>query len=140
MYRRDHTLTGRSPLRGDIAHPSIRWSFPLGGSENECFPFPPQTDGWISSSRTAGCCLRTDGSGAIVWKSRSYGVNAVGAVEDLDGDGRLEIVCCTGYLVIVLAAIRRASDEALCRLPPSAGTQASTLLATALTGNPGACT
>jgi outer membrane protein assembly factor BamB len=76
-----------------------------------------------------GCVVRTDGSGAVVWKSQSYGINAVGAVEDLDGDGNLEIVCSSGYDVIVLAA---ESGLLLMKhyvgFPLSAGTQASTLL------------
>lgn len=76
-----------------------------------------------------GCVVRTDGRGTTVWKSRSLGINAIGAVEDLDGDGRLEIVGCTGYEVIVLAA---ESGMVLLKhyvgFPISAGTQASTLL------------
>ena len=76
-----------------------------------------------------GCVLRTDGSGTVLWKSPACGINAVGAVEDLDGDGNLEIVCCSGYEVIVLAG---ESGEILMRhyvgFPLSAGTQASSLL------------
>jgi hypothetical protein len=76
-----------------------------------------------------GCVVRTDGNGTTVWKSESYGINAIGAVEDLDGDGRMEIVGCTGYEVIVLAA---ESGKTLLKhyvgFPISAGTQASTLL------------
>jgi hypothetical protein len=76
-----------------------------------------------------GCVLRTDGAGKVLWKSPACGINAVGAVEDLDGDGRLEIVCSSGYEVIVLAA---ESGAILMRhyvgFPLSSGTQASTLL------------
>ncbi len=129
MYRRDHKLSGRSPLRGDIAHPSIRWSFPLGGSENECFPIPAADGRMDLLFAYGGCVVRTDGTGATIWKSRSYGINAVGAIEDLDGDGRLEIVCCTGYEVIVLAAESgRLLMKHYVGFPLSAGTQASTLL------------
>ena len=76
-----------------------------------------------------GCVVRTDGTGTTLWKSPSYGINAVGAVEDLDGDGRLEIVCSTGYEVIVLAS---ESGQLLLKyyvgFPLSSGTQASTIL------------
>jgi hypothetical protein len=76
-----------------------------------------------------GCVIRTDGSGTLLWKSAACGINAVGAVEDLDGDGRMEIVCSSGYEVIVLAA---ESGAVLMRhyvgFPLSSGTQASTLL------------
>ena len=76
-----------------------------------------------------GCVVRTDGTGATIWKSQSYGINAIAAVEDLDGDGRLEIVCSTGYEVIVLAA---ESGRLLMRhyvgFPLSAGTPAGTIL------------
>jgi len=129
MYRRDHRLSGRSPLPGHISRPAIRWTYPLGGSENECFPLPPNQGRSDLLFSYGGCVIRTDGSGRTVWKSPSYGINAVGALEDLDGDGRLEIVCSTGYEVIVLAA---ESGELLMKyyvgFPLSAGTQASTLL------------
>ena len=76
-----------------------------------------------------GCVVRTDGAGILLWKSAACGINAVGAVEDLDGDGRLEIVCSSGYEVIVLAA---ESGALLMRhyvgFPLSSGTQASTIL------------
>lgn len=76
-----------------------------------------------------GCVVRTDGTGATIWKSRSYGINAIAAVEDLDGDGRLEIVCSTGYEVIVLAV---ESGRLLMKhsvgFPISAGTPAGMLL------------
>ena len=129
MYRRDHHLTGRSPMPGNITRPRIRWSFPLGGSENECFPIPAEGGRMDLLLAYGGCVVRTTGTGTTVWKSPSYGINAVGAVEDLDGDGRLEIVCSTGYDVIVLAA---ESGQLLMKhyvgFPLSSGTQASTLL------------
>jgi hypothetical protein len=76
-----------------------------------------------------GCVVRTDHTGRPVWKSPACGINAIGAVEDLDGDGLLEIVCCSGYEVIVLAA---ESGRILLRhyvgFPLSSGTQASSML------------
>jgi hypothetical protein len=83
-----------------------------------------------------GCVVRTDGKGSAIWKSEGCGINSIGAVEDLDGDGRLEIVCCTGYEVIVLAA---ESGKLLLKhyvgFPMSSGTQASTLLCHRFDGN-----
>ena len=129
MYRRDHHLTGRSPMPGRISRPSVRWTFPINGSENECVPIPSDGGRMDLLFAYGGCVVRTDGGGRTVWKSEGYGVNAIGAVEDLDGDGRLEIVGSTGYEVIVLAA---ESGRLLLRhyvgFPISAGTQASTLL------------
>lgn len=129
MYRRDHRLNGRAPMHGKIAKPAIRWSFPLGGSENECFSVPAANGRMELLFAYGGCVVRTDGSGKTIWKSRSYGINAIGAVEDLDGDGRMEIACSTGYEVIVLAA---ESGELLMKhyvgFPHSAGTPAGTLL------------
>ncbi len=129
QYRRDHHLSGRSPLAGRITQPAVAWTHHLGGSECECFPVA------AAEARTdilfpfGGCVVRTDCSGSVLWKSPACGINAVGGVEDLDGDGRLEIVCCSGYEVIVLAA---ESGEILMRhyvgFPLSAGTQASSLL------------
>ena len=129
MYRRDHRLTGRSPMPGKISTPAVRWSFPLGGSENECFPVPGAAGRMDLLFAYGGCVVRTDGTGTIIWKSRSYGINAIGAVEDLDGDGEMEIACSTGYEVIVLAA---ESGDLLMKhyvgFPHSAGTPAGTLL------------
>jgi outer membrane protein assembly factor BamB len=129
MYRRDHRLSGRSPMPGKITAPEIKWSFPLGGSENECFPVPAADGRSDLLFAFGGCIIRTDGTGTIIWKSRSYGINAIGAVEDLDGDGRFEIACSTGYEVIVLAA---ESGDLLMRhylgFPHSAGTPAGTIL------------
>lgn len=129
MYRRDHRLHGRSPLPGTITTPAIRWSFPLGGSENECFPVPAANGRMDLLFAYGGCVVRTDGTGATLWKSRSYGINAIGAVADLDGDGMMEIACSTGYEVIVLAA---ESGALLMRydvgFPRSSGTPAGTLL------------
>jgi hypothetical protein len=129
MYRRDHTLCARSPLAGEISLPEVRWSFPLGGSENECIPVPRPDGTSDLLFAYGGCVLRTDGAGRRIWKSPSCGINAIGAVEDLDGEGDLEIVCSSGYEVIVLAA---ESGAVLMRhyvgFPLSSGTQASTLL------------
>ncbi len=129
MYRRDHRLTGRSPLAGSISRPSIQWTYPLGGTENECFPVPDGDGRMDLLFSYGGCVVRTDGKGVVLWKSPSYGINAIGTVEDLDGDSRLEIVCCTGYEVIILAA---ESGELLMKyyvgFPKSSGTQASSLL------------
>jgi hypothetical protein len=116
-------------MPGKITRPAIHWSFPLGGSENECFPIPAAEGRADLLFAYGGCVVRTDGTGAPLWKSQSYGINAVGAVEDLDGDGNLEIVCSTGYEVIVLAA---ESGSLLMKhyvgFPLSAGTQSSTIL------------
>ena len=130
MYRRDHRLSGRCTLTGDISRPAILWKFPLGGSENECIPIPGRGKRRDLLFAYGGCVLRTEGAtGAVIWKSAACGINAVGAVEDLDGDGLLEIVCSSGYEVIVLAA---ESGALLMRhyvgFPLSSGTQASTIL------------
>jgi len=116
-------------MRGKISRPEIRWSFPLGGSENECFPVPAADGRMDLLFAYGGCIIRTDGTGAAIWKSQSYGINAIGAVEDLDGDGRLEIVCSTGYELIVLAAESgRLLMKHYLGFPLSAGTPAGTLL------------
>jgi outer membrane protein assembly factor BamB len=129
MYRRDHRLSGRSPLHGKISRPAIRWSFPLGGSENECFAIPAADGRMDLLFAYGGCIVRTDGTGAVLWKSKSYGINAIGAVEDLDGDGRLEIACSTGYEVIVLAGESgRLLMKHYVGFPLSAGTPAGMLL------------
>lgn len=129
MYRRDHRLTGRSPLPGRITRPTVQWSFPLGGSENECFPIPAGGGRMDLLFSYGGCVVRTNGSGTAIWKSRSYGINAIATVVDLDGDGRPEIVCSTGYEVIVLAG---ESGDLLMRhsvgFPLSSGTPAGTIL------------
>ena len=129
QYRRDRTLTGRAGLPGRIVRPALRWSFELGGSENECFPVSSAGGRTDLLFCYGGCVVRTDGMGRRVWKSPAYGINAIGAVIDLDGDGQLEIVCCTGYEVIVLDA---GTAALLMRhyvgFPMSAGTQASMLL------------
>lgn len=129
MYRRDHRLSGRSPLPGALVRPVILWKYPLGGSENECIPIAAADGRMDLLFAYGGCVVRTDGTGTVVWRSLPCGVNAIGAVEDLDGDGRTEIVCSTGYEVIVLAA---ESGTILMRyyvgFPLSAGTQASTIL------------
>ena len=129
MYRRDHRLSGRSPLPGEISRPAVLWTFPLGGSVNECIPIPGRGGRSDFLFAYGGCVLRTDGSGRPVWKSPVCGINAVGVVEDLDGDGLKEIVCSSGYEVIILAG---ESGALLMRhyvgFPLSSGTQASTLL------------
>ena len=129
MYRHDHRLRARAALPGAITKPAIRWSFPLGGSENECFPVPARDGHMDLLFAYGGCIVRTDGAGTVLWKSRSYGINAIGSVADLDGDGEMEIACSTGYEVIVLAA---ESGALLMRhdvgFPRSSGTPAGTLL------------
>ncbi len=130
MYRRDHHLSGRCLLPGDVTRPEILWQFPLGGSENECISLPGAGGRSDLLFAYGGCVIRTAGiTGAVFWKSPPCGINAVGAVEDLDGDGLPEIVCSSGYEVIVLAA---ESGEVLMRhyvgFPLSSGTQASTIL------------
>ncbi len=121
--------SARAPLPGSITTPAIRWTFPLGGSENECFPVPATNGRMDLLFAYGGCVIRTDGTGTVLWKSRSYGINAIGAVVDLDGDGTMEIACSTGYEVIVLAA---ESGALLMRhdvgFPRSSGTPAGTIL------------
>ncbi len=113
-------------LPGDIARPSIHWSYRLGGSENECFPVPGTGDLLFAYG---GCIVRTDGTGSVQWKSGGYGINAIAAVEDLDGDGEPEIIASTGYQVIVLSS---ANGELLFRnyvgFPTSAGSPANMIL------------
>ena len=129
MYRRDHRLTGRSTMPGEIGRPAVLWAFPLGGSENECIPIPAGGGKADLLFAYGGCVVRMDGGGVQLWKSPACGINAVGAVEDIDGDGRLEIVCSSGYEVIVLA---EESGAILMRhyvgFPLSSGTQASTMI------------
>lgn len=128
-YRRDQQLTGRCPLPGNIVHPEVRWKYFLGGSENECFTVPNAAGGADLLLAYGGCVVRTDWKGNLLWKTPSFGINAIGAVEDLDGDGKWEIVASTGYEVFVLSA---EDGTVFLRnyvgFPASAGTPANMML------------
>ncbi len=129
MYRRDQQLTGRCTLPGNIVHPVIRWKYFLGGSENECFSVPNSQGGADLLLAYGGCVVRMDWKGNHLWKTPSFGINAIGVVEDIDGDGKWEVVASTGYEVFVLSA---EDGEVFLReyvgFPASAGTPANMML------------
>lgn len=103
-YRRDHQLTGRCPVAGNIARPEVRWSFQLGGSEHEVFTLPAERGRTDLLIAAGGGLVRYDANGSVVWKSKSYGLNAIAAIADLDGDGAQEIVASSGYEVFVFSS------------------------------------
>ena len=128
-YRRDNQLTGRCSTPGAIVHPFVQWQYALGGSENEVF-VARKTDGSSDLLLAyGGCVVRTSWHGEIVWKTPSYGLNAIGRVVDMDGDGIEEILASTGYEVFVLSA---EDGQVLLRnyvgYPASAGTPANMML------------
>ncbi len=116
-------------MKGSLKHPWLRWSYSIGGSENECFPVGARDGKEDLLFAYGGCVVRFDGEGKIQWKSPAFGLNAIAAVEDLDGDGRPEIVASTGYEILVFSAD---DGELLFRnyvgFPASAGTPANTIL------------
>ncbi len=128
-YRRDHQLTGRCPVPGNIVRPEIRWKYLLGGSSHEVFILPAgggRTDMVIAEG---GGLIRYDSEGGIVWKSRCYGLNAIAAIADLDGDGSPEIIASSGYEVFVFSSRdARLLMRDYVGFPASAGAPANTIL------------
>ena len=128
-YRRDNQLTGRCLNPGAIVRPTVHWQYALGGSENEVFVTRNPDGSSDLLLAYGGCVVRTSWRGEIVWKTPSYGLNAIGRVVDLDGDGSEEILASTGYEVFVLSA---KDGRVLLRdyvgFPASAGTPANMML------------
>lgn len=128
-YRRDHQLTGRCPVAGVITRPEIRWHYELGGSHHEIFTLPAEKGTMDLLIAAGGSLIRYGRDGSIVWKSGCYGLNAIAAIEDLDGDGSLEIVASSGYEIFVFSSHdARLLMRDYVGFPASAGAPANTIL------------
>ncbi|MCC7437096.1 MAG: VCBS repeat-containing protein [Armatimonadetes bacterium] len=102
-FRHDSQLSGHQPLAGNIQHPSVIARYPLGGPVFHAESF--LLDGQPLLLMLWGGvlhCLRLDGS--IRWKSIPMGFEGVIGVDDLDNDGRLEVVLTNGRTIAVVAA------------------------------------
>jgi len=102
-YRGDEQLTGHCALAGNIHSPQVQWKYFLGGMMQEI--------SLISSARgfdlvycSGGCVIRTTPEGKQVWKSKAFGFHGIAVIEDLDGDGRVEIVLSSGLELIIISS------------------------------------
>ncbi len=106
--RHDAKRTGVANGTSDIAKPVVAWSAYLGGSLSATSLLVHDLDGdskgeIIYCSGGVVAAKRADGS--QVWATRISGRCALGGIEDLDGDGKLEVIAYTrlGAWVLDLA-------------------------------------
>lgn len=102
-FRHDSQLSGHQPLAGNIHHPRVIARYPISGPVFHAQPIT--LDGEPLLLMLWGGvlhCLRLDGT--LRWKSIPMGFEGVVAVDDLDNDGRMEIVLTNGRTIGVIAA------------------------------------
>ncbi|MEK6569949.1 MAG: VCBS repeat-containing protein, partial [Bacteroidota bacterium] len=102
-YRGNEQLTGHCTLRGNIVNPMVEWNYPLGGMMQE-ISLVRAGQGFDLVYCSGGCVLRSSPRGELLWKSDAYGVHGIATIDDLDGDGRVEIVLSSGLELFVLSS------------------------------------
>lgn len=95
MQSRSPGRAAASPNAGELATPAIGWRHYLGGSvgNDALVAHDVDADGraeviYISGGKLV--CKRDDGR--LVWETEPFGLTRIHAVEDLDGDGTLELL------------------------------------------------
>jgi outer membrane protein assembly factor BamB len=102
-FRRDEKLSGFQPLPGAIVRPAIAWKHCLGGPIFEAHVLR-RDDRATLLLVYGGCLVCRTPDGALMWKSRALGIEAVIAIDDVDLDGRTEIIASNGKSLFVLDA------------------------------------
>jgi len=102
-YRHDHRQSGFQPLPGAIDSPAILWKKYLGGPVFDAHVVD------VAGERLMlvpfGGCLQAYGpDGTLRWRTVPCGLEGVIGIEDIDCDGRLEIVASNGRSVLVFSA------------------------------------
>ncbi|WP_437810430.1 FG-GAP repeat domain-containing protein [Sorangium sp. So ce1078] len=103
--RHDPQRTGATPSTSNIVKPAPYWRSYLGGalSSRSVFAGDVNQDGEIDLLFAAGGRVTlSDPQGFTRWRTPSMGFRSLQAVEDLDGDGLLEVVVLTGAGAAVL--------------------------------------
>jgi hypothetical protein len=102
-YRRDDALSAHCDLRGNIIDPKVQWKLFVGGTRQNvvALPSPHEQDILLCYG---GVIIRSDLFGKYKWQTAPHGIQGVTAVVDIDGDGRTEIVACSGYEVLIFSA------------------------------------
>lgn len=103
MYRRDARLSGHQPLPGAIKRPRVAWRHYLGGAIFDARIVD------VAGRRLmlliyGGCVVAHGVDGAIIWSSSPLGIDSIIGVEDVDRDGRVEIVATDGKSIYLLDA------------------------------------
>lgn len=101
-WRRDDQSSGYQPLSGAITSPVVAWRSRLGGPIFDAHV----VDG--PSGRTflllfGGCVHSYLPDGTLRWKSIPFGAEGLIGIDDIDRDGRVEIVASNGKSVVVLS-------------------------------------
>lgn len=104
QLRHDERLSGHQPLAGAISEPSVTWSRYLGGPLFEGRLIEAEGGGADLLVPFGGCLHRFAVDGTLRWKSRACGIEAIVGVDDIDNDGRTEVVASNGKSIIVLDA------------------------------------
>jgi hypothetical protein len=102
-YRGDEQLTGNCALQGNIHSPKVQWKYFLGGMMQEV-SLIPSAKGFDLLCCSGGSVVRSTPEGDQVWKSKAFGVNGIAVIEDLDGDGSVEIVLSSGLELFVISS------------------------------------
>lgn len=105
-YRRDDHLSAHSPLTGAITDPALLWSLPIGGTHQIVVPFPSAAQPGPPDLLFCygGVVQRVTVHGEERWRSAPLGIHGIAAIDDIDADGRWEIVVSNGLEVIILSA------------------------------------
>jgi outer membrane protein assembly factor BamB len=125
---KDHQLTATSPLIGSAGKWQEQWRLPTGGRVRQIETIQRCK---VSGLRDlliveGGRIHRVEAQGKTVWNSDCAGLWLIVGVDDVDQDGRMEIVSTNGYEIHVLDA---ESGRTLWKwqLPTSAGVQISAI-------------
>jgi outer membrane protein assembly factor BamB len=102
-YRGDEQLSGHCTLAGNIRSPKVQWKYFLGGMM-QGVSLIPSTKGFDLLYCSGGSVIRSTPQGEQVWKSKAFGVHGIAAVDDLDGDGTVEIVLSSGRELFILSS------------------------------------
>jgi hypothetical protein len=98
MSRHDAKRTGTAAGKSDIQKPKVAWSAYLGGKLSLTSMLVNDVDGdgkgdIIYSSGGVVSAKRADDT--LLWATRILAPGALGGIEDLDGDGKLEVIAHT---------------------------------------------
>ena len=107
LPRGDRARSGATPGQSNLVAPVPYWRYYLGGAigPRQARVLDIDGDGRGALVFVAGGKLQArDRDGALRWETPVLGIDGLVAVDDLDGDGQLELVARTGDRVIIVSA------------------------------------
>lgn len=115
MSRHDARRTAMATGTSNILKPASYWKTPLGGSlgQDQVLAADVNGDGKVEIVHvSAGRLIAKLADDTVVWETPSFGLVGVAAIEDLDGDGKRDVVAWSNDHAYVFAGATGALEWA----------------------------